>query len=441
MYRFKFEDDDLFVNRLKTYPEYNVLIYQGVQYTNNFEPTVQSNGLGGLTVFDINANRGSGSNFVKPQITSSARRDIFKSQLYNPLVQSISSPGETYNIRAYYNRLSDNELEEVYPTDGTVLTSSYAKTSQIKRRKTKVEKILHNYWNLETGQLATGIATNSFNVTASALKNVAKKYTILSDHFIFESSSVRSRDLLQSNINFIFIPQIYYGSGIKKGSVSLKYFITGSKIAECNDQYQNGILTEVTGTAVGQVVGIVLYDEGVIMLTASHDLEPTPAGLPTDSPTRGGILYDGTATAISSSWLYYGTTLHDGTASIAASQDTLSSASYGLDFKGISYVNTMTMMAHAKKGHLNHSNNPTYRDLSDVKNSETNSEYIFSEGDSDIKNIVSASFTSASFEKTTYISKINLYDENENLIGVASLATPVKKTIDREYLFKLKLDI
>ena len=34
-----------------------------------------------------------------------------------------------------------------------------------------------------------------------------------------------------------------------------------------------------------------------------------------------------------------------------------------------------------------------------------------------------------------------MYDENENLIGVASLATPVKKTLDSEYLFKLKLDI
>ena len=79
--------------------------------------------------------------------------------------------------------------------------------------------------------------------------------------------------------------------------------------------------------------------------------------------------------------------------------------------------------------------------MSDTRNSQTGSGIVFAEGETDIKNIVSASFTSASFEKTTYISKINIYDENENLIGVASLANPVKKTIDREYLFKLKLDI
>ena len=109
----------------------------------------------------------------------------------------------------------------------------------------------------------------------------------------------------------------------------------------------------------------------------------------------------------------------------------------------------MTMFAHAKKGHLNHSNNPTFKDCSginftnglQVQNTQTGSGITFFEGENDIKNIVSGSFSSASFEKTTYISKINLYDANENLIGVASMATPVKKTLDREYLFKLKLDI
>ena len=47
----------------------------------------------------------------------------------------------------------------------------------------------------------------------------------------------------------------------------------------------------------------------------------------------------------------------------------------------------------------------------------------------------------AYFEKTTYISKIGIYDENENLIAVAKPATPVKKTAERDFTFKLKLDI
>ena len=60
-----------------------------------------------------------------------------------------------------------------------------------------------------------------------------------------------------------------------------------------------------------------------------------------------------------------------------------------------------------------------------------------------IKNITSASYQdpTAPFEKTTYISKIGIYDEDKNLIAVASLARPVKKTESRDLTFKLKLDI
>ena len=60
-----------------------------------------------------------------------------------------------------------------------------------------------------------------------------------------------------------------------------------------------------------------------------------------------------------------------------------------------------------------------------------------------IKNIVSSSYShhSASYQPVTYISKIGLYDENKNLIAVASLANPVRKLENRSYTFKLKLDI
>ena len=47
----------------------------------------------------------------------------------------------------------------------------------------------------------------------------------------------------------------------------------------------------------------------------------------------------------------------------------------------------------------------------------------------------------ANFKKTTYISSVAIYDEKKNLIGIAKLATPVKKTEDIEYTFKMKLDI
>ena len=102
------------------------------------------------------------------------------------------------------------------------------------------------------------------------------------------------------------------------------------------------------------------------------------------------------------------------------------------------------MMAHAKRGEINHSNNMTYIEsgqISSLKPFTGSTSYL--ERDLIIKNVVSSSYAdpTGSFQKTTYISKIGIYDDEKNLIAIASLAKPVKKTEDRDLTFKLKLDI
>ena len=61
----------------------------------------------------------------------------------------------------------------------------------------------------------------------------------------------------------------------------------------------------------------------------------------------------------------------------------------------------------------------------------------------EIKNTVSSSYNdpTGSFVKTTYVSKIAIYDRNKNLIAIAKPATPIRKTPTRDFTFKLKLDI
>ena len=434
MHRFIFSPDDLFVNRLKTYPEYNVFVYQGRMHINR---DTKISGSGGLVVYDINRNRTTG--LVEPFLSSSAEKPVFKSQVYNPLVKNISS--DNYNISAYWNQISGAENLSSYPTvNGTELTSSYSFESPITRKLTStVSNFTSNYWNLETGLLeaSQNYTWVAHNVTASALQAAARKYTVLSPHFIFSGSNateklyvdnfLNGRNLINdaNDINFIMIPSMYYGSSIKKGSVELNYYITGSKIASCTDINQNGTLIGTHGVTSGSVVGLVMYDEGIIMLTSSVKLEED----------EHGIQYDG-ATAASGSWMYFGTTLNDG-----ISHTTLASASYDINFKGTSHVNSMTMFAHARKGHLNHSNNPTYRDLTFARSFTTGSGNIFAEGESPIANVVSASYVSASFEKTTYISKVHIYDEDGNLIAITSMAKPIKKTLNDEFTFKMKLDL
>ena len=113
-----------------------------------------------------------------------------------------------------------------------------------------------------------------------------------------------------------------------------------------------------------------------------------------------------------------------------------------MTFEGTTYIPVATMFAHAPKGFLNHSNNPTFLER------DTGLKYVTSsdgyrEIERTIKNTVSASYSedpTGSFAKQTWISKIGIFDENKNLIAYAKLANPVKKTEDREFTFKLKLD-
>jgi hypothetical protein len=101
-------------------------------------------------------------------------------------------------------------------------------------------------------------------------------------------------------------------------------------------------------------------------------------------------------------------------------------------------------MCHAKKAEMNWSNNPTYLDHSSINyNQFTTSSIQYYELESPIKNIVSSSYHghSASFDKTTYITKVGIYDENDNLIMIAEMARPYRKEEDKDITFKLKYDL
>ena len=128
---------------------------------------------------------------------------------------------------------------------------------------------------------------------------------------------------------------------------------------------------------------------------------------------------------------------------VTSSSGNLVSSSWSMDFEGTETIPVMTMFAKAGKGEFNHSNNQTYiehgQETTPISSSNT-----FKEKDNlSIKNIVHSEYDEEDppFEKITYISKVALYDEEKNLIGVAKLAKPVRKRQNDNIAFKLKLDI
>lgn len=262
-------------------------------------------------------------------------------------------------------------------------------------------------------------------ITRSALKNTLNHYIYQSKHYAF-SSSLGNKETQQ--LRLISIPSIFYGSSIRKGSVNCKWYITGTLAGELRDEKRNGELIQVGpsgSNGSGSVAGVVLYNEGFIVLTGSWELHSTRELYTSDNDLDTG------------SWVHFMTT---GTNGI----NTAPSSSFLLDFEGINYIPTITMLAHADKGELNHSNNPTYLKYGEKLNepSITNIAYV-ENSETEIKNIVYSKYEDVEprFEKITYISKIGIYDEDRNLIGIAKLATPVRKKTTDNYTFKIKLDL
>ena len=146
--------------------------------------------------------------------------------------------------------------------------------------------------------------------------------------------------------------------------------------------------------------------------------------------------YTNSATAYSPAWIYFG-------ASGSAVNNYLKESSYTLDFQGTQKIPTLTMFAHAEKNKLNNSSNPTFVELGDSLNKVTSSSGYRESDQIKVKNIVKSPYNNytASFQRETYISEIGIYDKDRNLIAIAKLANPIKKTEEKDFTFKLKVDI
>lgn len=405
----KFKPDDIFVNTIKAHPKQSFFIYNSEVYINQHGNLTGQNGpvtsvpAGYVSLYELNIDRT--SNYISASEVGGTEQAIPDKTKFNTLegkAHRILAPSNTVPYWSYTNH-KDYEA----PT-----SQNYPLSASITRQLT----VLDSY---------------NKNLKVDALRNVALKYAVQSPHFELTSSFL-ARDLTKTdNINLIHIPTIFYESTIKKGTVNLKFNITGTLLAECADTRRNGELIETTGTNPGSVVGLVFYDEGLIMLTASHDLVD---GVDINYENGGTSNTD-------ASWITYGTGMNDGT-----SGDGLVSASFGLDFEATSYTNTMTLFCHAPKGKYNFSNNPTSIDSSSAGQSITKysvSDYTYKQPRLPIKNVMSSSYSGydEEFKRKTYISKIGIYDEDDNLIMIAALSKPVKKEENDEYTFKLTYDI
>lgn len=411
----KFGPNDILLNTMRTYPPVKFFIYGGEIYYNSTPPhsgALSDNVLsvtgGGVSLYEYNVDRQAGqSSLIYPYITK-------------------DSAGASFRTAGKVSYTNEFQF-------GDRISGHYPLTASISRE-----------YMSSPGERATGYdkaSGDSFSARPTyphfyALKNRLDFYSFMSEHYKVSSSYENGWNKNTDPLAMISIPSIFYGSKIKKGSVSLKWYITGTLAAEVRDTKQNGELIQVSGTTEalangdGKVAGVVMYNEGFILLTGSWGLSTTTMQL---VPGEG---------LKNASWLYFGVGAQDG-ANESNTGATFPNASFEINFNGQSDTQVYTMFAHAKRGQVNYSNNPTYINHGTALISQTSSQLYEENSTRKIKNIVSSSFTgySAPFKRQVFISRVAIYDKDKNLIGIASLADPVLKEEAQDFTFKIKLDI
>lgn len=242
----------------------------------------------------------------------------------------------------------------------------------------------------------------------NSLKNFINSYSAIDDIFDFKNFYQKTSLLMCFNSMFL-------GSGIEPGTVKLDLYYTGSLVASASDLLSNGVLYDKEDNKIG----CILYKEGFLIINDNSVLN--------EEEREFSTLFD---------------TYIDNLKWTNSYSKCDSSYYFNLDYSLKNEVITNTYFIHANKNELNHSNNNTYIKSGSYWSMDNNTFFI--ENDKiEIKNTVKSPFNSgsANFEKQTFITSIGLFDEDKKLIAEANLANPVRKTEDREFLFKLKLDI
>ena len=392
----RFGPHDVILNTLVTKPEISFLVHSGTVYyqyersqEGNYSNKIKHIPSGHLSLHEMNVDRPSGS-LVYPFIEKASTRYAWK---------SISTSTFDDNFQFLYG----DTLKDSYP-DSASLGRIYIPSGV---------------------EFSSSIGDNHENKKyISALKNPINFQDSL-------GSKISYGSLGTDEVNMLTIPGIFYGSSIEKGSIELEYFITGSRIGKVVDKFKDGRLYQVSGTAEhnNTQVGVAIYNYGILILTASHNLH---------SSVQEKYFSTGSATAYPK-WTNFAT----GAPQFGEILDhgTCVSSSYTINFKGINKIPNLTMYAYSKLGKDNYSSNPTFTKVaSDLQTTITPNHFSEPRVENQQVNRSEYADQEDDYESTVYISKIGIYDKYKNLIAIATLANPVKKTEKRDFMFKLGID-
>ena len=319
---YKFNEDDVFYNTIKTHPSCEYYVYSGSVYYNNryslsgaVNFPVKHVPSGHVSLYELNIDRDEVGH------TYDTVKDTGNKSLIYPFV---TKDGSFMSFKTITTKNFNEDFQY-----GDILSGSYPLSATIVREyfaEGPASELIPEEPDASTGGKQVEIVIADPNKKQSdlktitdapglrkpqmiALKNTLDNYIGLSEHYAFSTDSLPKSTVVNWNkgeqeLNLISVPSIFYGSSIKKGTMDLRFYYTGSMIGQLKDEKQNGELIQVGPSGSGgsgSVAGVVLYNEGLILLTGSWNISSSLDSGYDNTKYRGTSESD-----YPSRWIYFG---------------------------------------------------------------------------------------------------------------------------------------
>lgn len=347
-------------------------------------------------------------------------------------------------------------LSGTYNNPAVVLTGSNAENN-IKNFSHGLFQSVYDYPYLSSSanhifDLTVGYSNNS-NLSSSANTQNADKINIYNQMAQLlvghdQTGSIREFDV-DGNLSdgtkhreciFVNFARLLQKDEIKKGSFNLQLGVSGSFMSGGADSTEFGELLTITDTnaatsykvnspageyailyATGATtpgdtsVGLLYYQAGVAVLTASifQDSTTDSANSFITGSANSKIAFTPSGDTVSAALK---------SVSISGSCDSFRHRVYDVDFNNTTELNSTVYFCRAGHNEFNYSSNPTYISSDAATQSQIR-----------VKN-------SSLDQPVSYITTIGLYSADNELLAVAKVSEPLKKTPDTELTLRVRLD-
>jgi len=334
-------------------------------------------------------------------------------------------------------------LHEAIPITGTIASGTY-NDENIKTFAHGMFEAVYDYPYLSSSanhifDISAGYSANS-SLSGAANTQNAKKINIYNQHAqvlagyditgsildFDEDGDVTGGGTKMKECFFVNFSRLLTKDEIKKDSFRLAFYSTASAVNDSNTRDglktigdygastdykvnspagEYGLLYTASAAPKGDIVGHVYYQAGIAVLTASYfsgafaDPDSIPAGATGKSkPAVDYVLTGSTITSAANALRY---TIDN------------------IDFNNTTELNSTIYFCRASTLDYNYSSNPTYLTASKIR----------------VKDGLSPKA-----EPVSYITTVGLYSADNELLAVAKLSEPLKKTPSNEVTLRVRLD-